>query len=116
VDWVHPPAHSARAAAPNVAIYVIDLFRENSAYSRIAAPDEQGQPALLGRSSHMCAMRAIGPVVMFHVEPGRAGLEGRLPEAGAHACGLAAIMPTLDSLEIFGNRCRRAHPRTQWWA
>jgi hypothetical protein len=29
VDWVDPPAHSARAAAPRVAIYVIDLFGEN---------------------------------------------------------------------------------------
>jgi hypothetical protein len=79
VDWVHPPAHSARAAAPRVAIYVIDLFRGNSAYSRIAAPDEHGHPALLGGSPHVCPMHAIGLVAMFHVEPSCVGRDGRLP-------------------------------------
>jgi len=55
VDWVDPAVHFGPCTAPRVAIYVIDLFRENSAYSRIAAPDEHGHSALLGGSPHVCA-------------------------------------------------------------
>ena len=79
MDWVDPPAATARAAAPRVAIYVIDLFRENSAYSGIAAPEEHGRPALLGRSSHVCARDAIGLLEMFHVEPSWLTATGTCP-------------------------------------
>lgn len=39
MERVVPPAGSAAASAPRVAIYVIDLFRENSVYSRTTAPE-----------------------------------------------------------------------------
>jgi hypothetical protein len=93
-----------------VAIYVIDLFRENSTYSRIAAPDEHGHPALLGRSSHVCAMRAIDLVAMFHVEPRRVGRDRRLP---AMTCRLRYRIPrgTGRSLRS-GSRRETGHTTT----
>jgi hypothetical protein len=59
-----------------VASYVIDLFKEDSTQPSIAAPEAQGHPALLGRSSQVCAMRVIGLVAMFHVEPIRVDRNG----------------------------------------
>jgi hypothetical protein len=46
--------------------------------SRIAAPPNTGIPPFSVVHPPRC-MRAIGLVAMFHVEPSRAGRDGRLP-------------------------------------
>ena len=118
VDWVDAPAHSARAGAPRVVTYVIDLFRENSVDSHIAQLTNTGIPALLGDSSATvhASDRSCSDV---HVEQSRVG--PRRAAAGPTAvirgaelpCGLQSFASCLTCQAANGLLCESDARRAQ---